>query len=133
MKKFLFFLSLFFLFHINTSLAASWVSVGNDIEGYEWFYDEDSILINNVHYRNDRYNTYRQYTVVFKKVHPDKSTWYRGDLLIIPEQRKAGLVRWEKHKKNKEKYSYWTYEGNMEYYTTDTMYNDIGNSVSQYF
>lgn len=48
---------------------------------------------------------------------------------MYPESRTASLMRLEKHKKSKDKYSYWTYKEEQEYYTTNTMYNNIGKTL----
>ena len=130
MKKvlslFLFVFSFVFFFTLNTgqTFAEQWISVGNDIDGYEWFYDADSVLAKNVYL--DKRNVATKFIVVYKKVHPNKATWYKGDLVIYPENRTASTVRWEKHKKGKSKYSYWTYDEDQEYYTTSTMFDSIG-------
>lgn len=62
-------------------------------------------------------------------MHPDKATWYKGDLIMYPESRTASLMRLEKHKKSKDKYSYLTYKEEQEYYTTNTMYDNIGKTL----
>lgn len=128
MKKVLL-LAFFLLIGSNSSFAANWVSVGNDVDGYEWSYDNDSFLANRTRY--DRYNENIEYIVIIKKIHPDKSTWYKGDLVMTPSKRTAALIRWEKHKKNKDKYSYWTYEEEQKYYTSNTMYDSIGRAISE--
>lgn len=120
MKKLFSLLCLLALFTFSTSVSAeSWQSVGTDTEGYEWMYDYDTLLSDDTGH----------YTVTFAKVHPKKKTWYKGDLSIMPLRRLASLNRWEEHKKEKSKYTYWTYDYKLKAYSANSMYESLGVAI----
>lgn len=129
MKKILFLLTFLVFFTLNAgqSFAANWVSVGYDSKGYEWLYDADSILVKNVYY--DKRNSAKRFMVVYAKVHPNKATWYQGELIMYPENRTVSCIRWEKHKEGKTRYTYWTYDEEQEYYSSRAMYDSLGQAL----
>ena len=122
MKKwFLLTCMILFLSFGQTAFAERWISVGSDTKGYEWFYDADSVLVDEAGH----------YTLTYSQVHPKKKTWYKGELSIIPLRRLSSLNRWEEHRVGKSKYTYWTYDYKLKSYTTNTMYDSLGKSLLQ--
>ena len=103
----------------QASAQENWVSVGFDTKGYEWLYDSNSVLDDGTGH----------FTVTFAQVHPDKKTWYKGDISILPMRRLYSLNRWEEHRKKNDKYTYWTYDYKLKSYGSNSMYSSIGDSI----
>lgn len=104
---------------LSYASAANWQNIGQDVEGYHWSIDTESLLIDESGHC----------TITFKKVHPQKKFWFQGELSIIPMRRLYSLNRWEEHKKGKSKYTYWTYDYKLKSYSTNTMYDYIGKTI----
>lgn len=119
MKKIIGFLLLVMFAIGGTGFAENWIGVGRDTKGYEWMYDGDTVL-------NDGTG---HYTVTIAKVHEKKSTWYKAGISIVPLRRLSSLNRWEEHKKGKTKYIYWTYDYQLKGYGSESMYEEIGESL----
>ncbi len=123
MKKWIVFIVVILFISFGQIVSAEkWISVGFDVDGFEWFYDAENVLDDGTGH----------YTVTYEKIHPEKKKiWYKGELSIVPMRRLSSLNRWEEHKVGKSKYTYWTYDYKLTAYTVNSMYENLGRSLFQ--